>query len=222
MTMKIQKSEAGAMVVEASIVVPVMFFMIILLFFLGNAYYAKCKVENVTGENAINAAAFIADPLLRTVTETGSLPDKSKSNPNRPNRYLLEFAPGGSAEQKKLGGTIKERLEALGTGFFTGMAPKRFDSDVTYHNIGVYQSLRAGGEVLTPIPFKILGQKERYQLTYSSYADVPVCDAPEFIRNVSMVRDLSERSGVCQEVKDKIGKMVSTAKSFFSKGGENK
>jgi hypothetical protein len=220
--MKILKRETGMMVVEASIVFPVMFFIIILLILLGNAYYAKCKTENATGENAINAAAFIADPLLRTVTEAGSLPEKLKSNPNRPYRYLIGIVFKKNAEQQKMESALIKKLETLGTGFFSWMSPKRSKGEANYYNIGIYQSLRAGGAVLTPIPFKILGQKERFQMLYASYADVPVCDAPEFIRNMSMVRDLSERYGITQKVTGKIDAMVEKAKDKFSKGDKDK
>ena len=41
------KNEKGALIVEASIVFPTMFFILMFLFVVGNAYVQKCRIEEI-------------------------------------------------------------------------------------------------------------------------------------------------------------------------------
>ena len=41
------KNEKGATIVEASVVFPIVFIIIIIMLILGNAYYQKCRVEAI-------------------------------------------------------------------------------------------------------------------------------------------------------------------------------
>ena len=53
-------SERGMMIIEAALVFPIMFLAIFFMFFMGNAYYQKCKVEAIVTELTLDGAAFSA------------------------------------------------------------------------------------------------------------------------------------------------------------------
>mgnify|MGYP000202929291 CR=1 FL=1 len=61
---KEKKAESGMVIVEASIVFPVMFLVIFVLIFLGNAYYEKSCIERYVTQTALEAAAERRKPAI--------------------------------------------------------------------------------------------------------------------------------------------------------------
>ena len=68
-----KKKERGALIVEASIVFPVMFLVIFFMIYAGNAYLQKCRIESIISQSAIDGAAYCADPQLEQI-ENGKIP----------------------------------------------------------------------------------------------------------------------------------------------------
>ena len=66
-------TERGALIVEASIIFPIMFLVIFVMLYTGNAYLQKCRVESIINQCALDAAAYCADPQLKTI-ESGKIP----------------------------------------------------------------------------------------------------------------------------------------------------
>ena len=50
------KNEKGALIVEASIVFPTMFFILMFLFVVGNAYVQKCRIEEIVVSSTLEGA----------------------------------------------------------------------------------------------------------------------------------------------------------------------
>ena len=86
--MKTKKNESGVVFVEASVVFPVMFLVIFLMIYAGNAYLQKARVEAIVTEIAIDGAAYCADPMSRDV-EAGKIPSVSMKYSGE---YFHEFA----------------------------------------------------------------------------------------------------------------------------------
>ena len=59
-----KEQERGALTMEASFVFPIMLLIILLMMVLGNAYYQKCRMDQIFNEAAIDGAAYCADPQL--------------------------------------------------------------------------------------------------------------------------------------------------------------
>ena len=72
--MKKVKKDEGMLVVEATIVFPVMFLVIFLMIFMGNAYFQKSRIDSIVTQMAYYGSAQCADPLLREITENGKVP----------------------------------------------------------------------------------------------------------------------------------------------------
>jgi hypothetical protein len=211
--------ESGLVVIEAVIVFPVMFLVIILLIFMGNAYFEKCKVEAIVTEVAIDGAAYCSDPMLSYVDKNGAVPsfeDMQGRSPDysAPYRYFT----GMSAVKSEIEEELDKRLGNVSTGLFSGMKPKPSKTTITFDNNFVYSTFSIDLEYRVPVPVKLLGAKEYFALTVKTHAETAVTDVPEFIRNVNMAEDYLEQTGVKEKIdegKAKIMGAINEAKAKF-------
>lgn len=206
---KERKTESGMVIVEASIVFPVMFLVIFLLLFLGNAYYQKSCIERLVTQTALEAAAEAGDPLLHLAKE-GSLPGVDSVDV-KPYRYVLSGAckdAAASAENQ-----LKSRLKTVGTGFFTGMTPKGLDKTSVEYDWGVFCStMKVQVDCKIPLGIRLLGEKSMIEMPVSARATAPVSDAPEFVRIIDTVGDYLNKLGVSTAIAEVTGKV----KEWFS------
>lgn len=218
--MKVKDNERGMLVVEASIVFPIIFLVIFLMIYLGNAFYIKCRIDAIVNEMAISGAAYCADPLLAEVEENGVPGYKNVSI--KPYRYLL--AGGMHTTAAQIENEIISKVDAVGTGLFYHMDPEINSSDieVEYNNGIVYSSFSVEANYRVPFPLRMLGENDNFEVRFSSRVNVPVSDSPEFIRNINMIEDYMEKSGLMDQVdelKNKFGQTMDKVKSWFSSGG---
>ena len=61
--MRVKRDKGAVMVVEATIVFPIMFFVIFLIILYGNVMYQKSKIDNYVSAYAQWGAQQCADPL---------------------------------------------------------------------------------------------------------------------------------------------------------------
>ena len=206
---KEKKTESGMVIVEASIVFPVMFLVIFLLLFLGNAYYQKSCIERLVTQTALEAAAEAGDPLLAGVKE-GSFPSVDSVDV-KPYRYIFPGAcrdVASSAENK-----LKKRLKTVGTGFFTGMTPKGIEKTTVTFDWGVFCStMKVQVDCKIPLGIRLLGEKSMIEMPVTARASAPVSDAPEFVRIVDTVGDYMNKLGVTEA----ISKVTEKIKGWFS------
>ena len=81
------KKEKGSLIVEATIVFPVMFLIVIFLIFLGNIYYQRSRAQAVFTNAVIEYAARESNPMLKQYMDSGSLGAVSTGNDFKPYRY---------------------------------------------------------------------------------------------------------------------------------------
>lgn len=183
------KSENGALIVEASIVFPVMFFVIFFLIYVGNAYTQKCRIEEMVTRSVLEGAAHCADPMLSSI-EAGVIPGFHDVN-LQPYRYIF----GGMGDTKAaVEQQIEDNLIHMDSGFFTQMQPKDVDVTVSFKNVFIYATFAADVDYKIKIPFRLLGMSDFMYMKFTSHTEVPVSDVPEFIRNVDLVEDYVERA----------------------------
>lgn len=212
--MKTRKNESGVVFVEAAVVFPVMFLVIFLMIYAGNAYFQKARVEALVTEIAIDGAAYCADPMVRNA-EAGSIPDVSSIDvyPYR------AFDPSGVGDTVGLLQTeLEERIEGLGDGYFAGMKPDVRSVSAKYHNGFIYSTFEVDVEYKIVFPIRMLGETENVSLTMSSHASMPVSDTTDLIRNVNMVEDYLEQFGITEKIaefKQKISDAVSKATEWM-------
>lgn len=209
------REQRGAVFVEASIVFPVCFIIILMLLYLGNVYYQKSRIEAIVVEAALDGAAYCADPLLRVIEENEdhAVPGIGEVN-YEPYRYLGGLFGGMGKIEDSVSGLIKQRIKGLSTGLFSGMKPTGYDTgglDVKYKSNFIASSISVNLEYKIELPIRLLGDRENLSMKFRTHTEVPVSDQMEFIRNVNLVDDLLESTGV----KAEITKKVKELKSFF-------
>lgn len=118
-----RKEEKGALILEATIVFPVMFFILLFLIYTGNMFYIRSQVDSIASRGAIQAAAYVADPMLEEVKESGSVP--RSINNVQPYHSLLGNDVG------KIQNKMNEGVKWTGNRFFCrngNTKPFRFPS----------------------------------------------------------------------------------------------
>lgn len=195
LTQKI-KNEKGMLVVEATMVFPVMFLVIFLMIFMGNAYFQKSRIDSIVTQMAYYGSAQCADPLLREITENGKVPSLADADYSiEPYRYLLGEVgkeSGMNAIETQVEKQISDKIKGIKTGLFSHMKPSASKLDAEFNNAFVYSTFEVEVLYKVPLPIKLLGMKDYVSLNTSSRCEVPVSDTPEFIRNVDMVEDWVE------------------------------
>ncbi len=203
---KILMDESGVMViVEATFVFPIMFFVIFFLFFMGNMYFTKAYTDNLINQTAIKAAAMCADPNLDKISEKNSVNDIDFIN--QPYRYIFTGGSVNNAKERAKS-IILDEENGLNT-FFKGMEPQLNSSDlkIEFKNNVVNYSLSVTAKYKISLPWKFLFNDEINVYTFTSRAEVPVTDAPEFIRNIDMAMDYLDQSKTVAKAKEAIQKL---------------
>ncbi|MCI8718289.1 MAG: hypothetical protein HFH64_09035 [Lachnospiraceae bacterium] len=207
------KNEKGATIVEASLVFPIVFIIIIIMLTLGNAYYQKCRVEAIVSVNAIECAGYAQDTLLDYYKKNGKVPTNVNDMPSiEPYKYLINGTGSNintnvaDAEQN-----IKKQIEELNAGYYKGMEVHLESYQVSYRNYFIYQTITAKVNCRIQMPVRPLWSSEYLNYYFSVIYDIPVTDSTEFIRNVDMAVDYLEKYGVI----DKIQNAMNKVKEFF-------
>lgn len=214
---KFAKDEDGAVViVEAVFVFPIMFIVLFLLIFLGNAFYVKSQVEASVVSLAIKGSNYCADPLLETIIEKDSLPSLSELD-IQPYRYIF----GGMGDvEKMIEDEIAQEFEKKSQTLFKGMKPNLkspLNGIAKYNNYVVYSTFSVQLKYDITFPIRFLGSSEPIILTINSRAEVPVNDSAEFIRNTDMVIDLLGSTKIGKGISDAFSKINSFISSFAKK-----
>lgn len=203
-----KESERGMVIVEATIVFPVMFLVIFLMLFTGNAYLQKCRVDSYVNQLAIEGASYCADPMLDEV-EGGSIPGYDNVD-IRPYRYLV----GGMDDiEAEIDADVERKIRNMSSGLFSGMKPSSVIANTKYNNGFIYSTFSVDVEYKIQVPVRLLGASDFIYMNISSHADMPVSDTTEFIRNINMVEDYMQKYGVTE----KINEMIEKAKEWFNK-----
>ena len=194
---KCLKKEKGAvMVVEASFVFPVVFFVLIVLLFMGNMLYQQTKMDSIAVRGAEYLATVYTNPLLAEST----IPAVSTEVDAKPYRYLL----GDSDAENKAKKFIDELIDDTGTGLFKGMEVDAKITTCEIKNYVIYQTACVEIEYsINVIPLRFFDESEI--VNHSTATIVTAVDSPEFIRNVDMILDYSEEFGLKDKIQEFVG-----------------
>lgn len=201
-----RSDERGLVIIEATIVFPVMFLVIFFMIFWGNAFYTKSKAEAITRRIAVAGAAYCADVTLPEVSAGGAAGFSVRSV--QPYRYITGIDLSGSV----IGDALSKEVAAIGTGMFSGMAPRSPDYSVKFENMLICASVTVDLAYTVSIPIRLPGMEELLAMRVSARARAPVPDAPEMIRNINMVEDYLMQT----EADVKLKLAISKAKSILA------
>lgn len=207
---KILKDNSGVVIVEATIVFPVILFAILMLLYMGNVYYQQAKLNAIVDVAAVKGAAYCADPMLDDIESIGSVP--TKYNDIQPYRYLFSVSDVESKMQKY----VKEQYSSAGDGFFGSMAPVSISSSAKFNNSVIMYSFTVEATYDIKVPFRFMGTEAPTILSLSAKATAPVNDNGEFINNIDMALDYYESSGLSKKVSSAMDKI----KGAFDKFGK--
>lgn len=214
------RDDTGALVVEATIVYPVSFLVIFLMLFMGNIYWQKARIEGIVSQATIEGAALCADPTLAYIKEHGKVPELEEVD-IEPYRYVFGMmgqskSNGMKRIEESVADDITTKIGKLNTGFFSGMKPKITDGVyAVYKSYFIASSFYVELTYRVDFPMRLLFTDDDLHLTFSTHCEVPVGDTPEFIRNVNLVQDLLESTGVAEKVEEVTGNLIDKVKGFF-------
>lgn len=208
------KSESGVMVVEASYVFPITFFVIFFLIYFGNLLYMRTAIASYVSDAAVQGAAYCADPWLEEIEQNGKVPVQiSDIKPYR----NLNIWNGNSSYEVKIQEQLKRRIASLGGGFFRGMEAKDIICNTEYKNYIVTANFSVSVKCKIIFPMNFMGEDSPWGFTMTAYEKVPVMDGCEMIRNVDMGLDYIERSETAQKAIAKVQELFGRAKEWFGK-----
>ncbi len=211
------KSEKGLVIVEATIVFPVMFFVLFFIIFIGNMYFEQAKIDNIVLVYATKGAEYVADPFQYDIEKNQKIPTDVKSIRLEPYRYILGSLTDGSisAVEDKISKEVKEKIDDNSLIFFSNSKANLVGSDnkkiATFKNYVVYSTFVVQVNYEIKFPIRFIWDESPTVIKMSSRAEVPVNDAPEFIRNVDMAVDLLDGTSTGDTIKsifDKINEFI--------------
>lgn len=216
------KQTRGAIIMEATIVYPVMFFVIFFMLFMGNMFCIRAGIDSLVTQEALTGAAYYADPKLESYSEKEKIPTTlSEAGHVTKNlyRYLDIFDIGGSQSVQST--NLKENIGSY-TGYFTGMNPDRIE--IVSHKVNnyiIYQTYEVEVKYYLNFPWKFIFHDEKYDIAMTARAEVPVTDSAEFIRNVDLAVDILERTEKGETASENINKTFEKVTAFLNGESRN-
>lgn len=201
------KDEKGAMtIMEATIVFPVMFFVLLFLIYMGNMFYMRSQVDAIVSNAATKAAAASVDPFLANAKYGSTIP--STIDDIKPYHNIL----GDASTANSVKTEMVQKLNNLGTGFFAGMGL----GNITVNTFKKDNSLLSSTFIVDvtysiEFPLRFIGSDKATVLKINSKSVAPIVDTPEFILNIDMVMDYADSWGVSEalgELKNKVGSFL--------------
>ena len=203
------KSEKGEIEVEATIILPIAIFSIILLLYLSLFLFQRANLQACLETSVIYYKNSVTDTYVKR-NDTVSYDNNDKSHVGKGNTYSAEsplFPYRGIFDSGEY--NSQEEFEK----YFDSVAGRMLfgepDVSIEYSNYVLLRQFEvtATQTVSSPVDFSILGIGNEYKV--SATARVSVVDHDALIRNADFAIDLLEDT--------KLGEM---AKNFASKVGE--
>ena len=227
-----KNGQAGALVVEAVFIFPIVLFILMLIIYLGDIYFQMARVDELVNRYAIEGAQYVADPLLKKVKEaqeagTGiSLECSSATMKLQPYRYVTGALGAGyvSDIEEELNREIKEKLENSSASLFDSVKIRNIsteqpDGKICKYNQGFFSStfvVQVNYEI--SYPFYWFGGGKMRAVKASARSECAVNDMDEFIRNIDMVVDLAEGTEFAGKVSGWFNKRNGFIKKFSDWG----
>lgn len=219
------KDTGGAIIVEATIVFPIMFFVLFFIIFIGNLYFEQAKIDSIVMENAVNGAKYVSNPSLFDLDHGFAVVTNPSNVKPEPYRYIFGSSGDGSISKivDRVSKSTKEEVMDGSLIFFNNnnvniLGTENKNGKYAYYDGNPLHStfiVQVNYELKFPIRFLMESQPTIIRL--SSRAEVSVNDSPEFIRNVDMVVDLLEGTGLGEKIKGIFDKINGVIKKFAGK-----
>ncbi len=208
------KDQKGVVIIEATIVFPVMFFVLFFLIYFGNVFYEKSQIDSFVTEYAILGSQYCSDPLLSQIkANNGVVPDEIDVQPYR---YLF----GGMSDiEKSIADGLTNSINGE-SSFFKNMQPviKTTGGKIaSFNNYVLYSTFSVDVKYQITFPIRFLGENTPKVITASSRAEIPIGDCAEFIRNTDMAIDFIEDTIVGEKIAGVFGKINSFIEEFAGK-----
>ena len=206
------KKNDGIVIIEATIVFPVMFFVLFFIIYIGNIYFEIAQMDDVAMRYCIEGAQNISDPMHSEMMNEKLPLDKDI----QPYRYIFGEIEGGSIDDIEK--TIEDKVETSVTektiSFFKNMEPEMVGTPkAEFNNYVLYSTFSVEFKYEITFPIKFFGSSKEHIAELSSRAEVSVNDTTEFVRNTDMVIDLLEGT----KFGDKIESLFNKIKEFLNK-----
>lgn len=193
------KGERGAVeIVEAALIYPIVIFVVIIFFFLGNIFYQQAKVDAIAVRAAEKLTLYYTNPLLR-----GSIPTTAENTTLDPYRYLF----GSSGAESAVRDFVDKEVGKTGTGGFSGMDINVQSVTCEIKNYVVYQKACVQiNYTIELLPLELIGADSLMRQSVGT--SMSAADPAEFIRNVDMIVDYADITGLTAKIQDTLGQFT--------------
>ncbi len=202
------QSKGAVTIVEAAFVFPIVFFMVFFMIMAGEAYYQRACVEYEVTAAAIRGAAKCENPMLGTVLDSGVPTDPSAFDV-MPYRYILTGESKSIATEAA--GELESKIGSLKPLLFKNMAPDNVSVAINPKMNVLVSSFPVECTFDIPFPIRMIFSNDKVKFSYSVSISTAVGDPTEFVRTVSTVGDIIERSetlsNACSKIKSAMEKI---------------
>ena len=192
-------SERGAVpIVEAAFAYPIVIFVVIIFFFLGTIFYQQAQVESLTVRAAEKLAAYYTNPLIYQGIPTEA--EKMSLDP-----YRTLFPGGGNAASGAVKEYINQQAQEISSSGISKINITKKDCRVDTYVL--YQVARV--EIEYTIEYKPLELMGGFSIIKNTTATATAAGDPaEFMRNIDMILDYGEITGLTAKIKDTVGQFT--------------
>ncbi len=197
------RSEHGAVtIVEATFVFPIMFFIIFFMLMLGSVYFQQARVENIVIRTALETAARCENPMQDVIGGADAVPTSVTSDGIKPYRYILTGRSQAICDE--MAAKMKEEINSFGSLGFSGMEVHLLGNpSIELSSYFIVSFIQCEADFYVEFPIRMIFSDQSYNFDFHVGIKQPISDAAEFVRNVSTVQDLLDRSSYWEKFMEK-------------------
>lgn len=206
--------DKGYVFIEASIVYPIMFFIIVFLIYAGNMFLLKARIHSEVSKEAIIYANLFANPYIEEI-ENNDYKVQTNAGADLTNKMYRYFYTFGQYVGDDEIQDLKTRVSKI--GLFNDIKPEHIViNEHGVKNSIIYQTYVVEVEYELTFPIKMIFDDSPWTLKMSAREEAPVTDQAEFIRNVDMTIDYLEHNPTVNGMIEEYSKLVENADNFIS------
>ncbi len=208
------KNDRGYVFIEASIVYPLMFFIIAFLIYSGNMFLLKARIHSEVSKEAIRYANYFSNPLIENI-EDADYKVETKAGADLTNHLYRYFFKHGRYADKDEEADLQTRIGRL--ALFNSIKPE--DIEIKKHDVRnyiIYQTYIVEVDYKLTFPIRMIFDPKPWTLDMCAREEAPVTDQSEFIRNVDMTIDYLEHSKKVNGMLEEYSRFMENAKEFIS------
>ncbi len=217
--LKALKDDRGYVFIEASIVYPIMFFIIVFLIYMGNMFLLRARIDSAVASEAIRYANYFSNPYVKELKKNDyAVSNTAKDTTLTDDLYRYLYKQGSYADETDLT-KLKERISDI--GLFNNISPSNISITEGVNNYVFYQTYTVQATYELKFPIKFIFMDENWVLKMSAREEAPVTDQSEFIRNIDMAVDYIERTEGGNQAIEQFSRLKSKFDEFLNNFGGN-